>query len=398
MAKQRIQPVPKQPTRKQLSRAERDARRTRNLLLGAGGAVVVAVLAIVIGLVRDNVVRPNEPIAIVGGEQILTREFQQRVRLQRLSMIQQYQFLAQLGATDNASQIEVQLSDVQGLGSTVVTELVNEALFRQAAPELGVNISAEELQTSIEESLGYFRNPPTPEPSRTPPPTPTASTTITVTPTATNTPAPTSTPLTEEGFRDEYRLQLENLGRIGFNEADYRHYVETQLIAQKVQEIISSDVITSGAQVQLQYISAPTQEQADQVLEAVQTDGFDMVYSSVLSSTFPLTTVTGFETPFVTRDQLSESPRFGEEFTNLAFSANISSTFTISSTDSTAFYVALVLAREEDRAFDPSLVQQLQDDAVREWLNQRRENTAVEILTWEDRVPSTPTLQSIIQQ
>jgi hypothetical protein len=289
----------------------------------------------------------------------------------------------------------VQLSDAQGLGSTVVTELVNEALFRQAAPELGVSISAEELQTSIEESLGYFRNPPTPEPTFTPAPTPTASGTITVTPTATNTPLPTATPLTEEGFQDQYRQQLDNLASIGFNEADYRRYVETQLIAQQVQEIISGDVITSGEQVQLQYISAPTQAEADQVLQAVQTDGFDTVYTDVLSATFPLTTVAGFETPFVPKQQLIDSTRFGEPFADLAFSTPLSSSFSISSTDSTVFYVAFVMAREEDRPFDPSLVDQLQNDAVREWLNARRETTPIEILTWEDRVPVTPALQSV---
>lgn len=390
MAKRGSRRLPKQPTRKQVSRNERDARRSRNLMLAVGGTLLLALIAVGIGLLNDTVLLPNQPVAIVGDTEILTREFQQRVRLERLNLVQQFNFLQSIGAQDNLGQIDAQLQNVQGIGSQVISQLVNEELFRQAASELGVEVSAAEVEASIEESLGFLRNSPTPAPTRTPAPTPTASDTVTTTATATRTPAPSATPLTEEGYRERYDAQLDSYSSIGYNEADFKRLTETQLLVEQIQEILASDVVTRADQVQFDYLFAPDEASITLAFDTIETEGFDSVYTSVLSETFSLTTVLALETPYVPYEILAEAPRFGTAFADLAFDTPISDTFgVISDTNSTAFYIVRVTGHEE-RFLDPALVDQKRSDAVQAWLNERREGANVEFFTWEDRVPSDP--------
>jgi len=382
--------IPKELTRKQLSRAERDARRTRLLLLGVGGALALVILLIGFGVVRDTVILPNEPVAIVGDRTILTREFQQRVRLARSSLRQQLDFFQQVGLTDNANQAAQQLADRQGLGAEVINRLVDEAVYRQAAPELSVSVAADEVQTSIEEQFNYFRVPPTPAPTRTPAPTSTAPATITVTPQPTATPRPTATPVTAEGFQQLYQQQLSGLARFGMSEADYRRYIESQLIADRVQEVLLSSVVTVTDQVQFQYILASSQADINQVQQAIDTDSFDSVYGQVLSETFVITTVGAAQVPFTPKDQLVDSSQLGPSFADAVFSTPISGTFgVVTNTSGTLFYVGRVLGHEV-RELDRAALQRVQSATIQDWLNERRTLLNVQVLTWEDRVPGDP--------
>jgi hypothetical protein len=380
--------LPKELSRKYISRAERDARRTRILVLAVGGAVLVSILLIGFAVFREAVLLPNEPVAIVGDQQILTREFQQRVRLTRMRMIQQYEAFQGFGLQDNALQVLQQLSDPVGLGSQVIISLVNEALYRQAAPELGVTVTADEVQTAIEEGFGYFRVTPTPLPTSTPRPTPTPN--PSVTPAPTSTPFPTATPITAEGFAQLYQGQIGELAALGYSEADYRRLVETQLIAQKVQEIVVSDVVSVTEQTTFQYIRAASQADIDAAQQAVEQDGFDVVYGQVLSQTFPITTLIAVEYPFIPAEELAALPQFGPRFADAVFATPISGTFSvITSTDGSLYYVGLVLNREA-RELDPSTLQDRQSRKLDSWLAGRNALLSVQVLTWEDRVPTDP--------
>ena len=388
--------IQRELTRKQLSRAERDAKRTRLLLLGVGGALLLVVLLIVFGVLRESVFLPNEPVAIVGGENILTREFQQRVRLQRSGLRQQIEFFQQLGLTDNVAQASQLLNDVQGVGSQVLQRLIDESIYRQSAAELGVSVSADEVQTSIEEGLNYYRNPPTPAPTSTPRPTFTPSPTIagsapiTVTPTATITPFPTSTPVTADGFQTLYQDQLSNLGALGIGESDYRRLVETQLLSDKVEAALNSRVVTLTDQVQFQYITVASEGDAGLVRQAVDANGFDEVYGQVLSSTFTITNVRAAEFPFTPVDTLVDSTQFGQRFADLIFAAPISSTFgVISDTTGSLYYVGRVIGHEM-RELSAADLQQAQSNALQDWLAEKRRALNVQVLVWEDRVPDTP--------
>ena len=390
--------LPKELSRKYLSRAERDARNTRILLLTVGGAIVLALLLIGFGIFRDNVLLPNEPVARVGDQDITTREFWQRVRLQRFQLINEYNLYLSIGLNDNAGQALQQLSDPVGLGSQVISAMVDEALFRQAAPDLGVSVPVDEVQKSIEEGFGYFRVTPTPRPTNTPRPTltpsptvtGTAAETITATPAPTTTPAPTSTPDTAEGFQQLYAERVNELSGLGFSEADYRRLWETQLIAQKVQELLQSQVATTTEQAQFRTIRATSPADMDRVQQAVAQDGFDAVYTQVLSQTFTITSVAAVEFPYTPKFDLEDSVAFGSSFADAVFSTPISGTFgVISNTANSIYYIGRVLNRET-RELTSDALQRLQSKAVQDWLNERRQIVPVEVLRWEDRVPTDP--------
>ena len=176
--------LPKEQTRKQLSRAEREAKQNRTVLLIVGGVVALLVLIVGFGVLRENVLILNEPVANINGETISTREFQNRVRLARLTLKQQVARAEALGDTQTAQQAQSQLDDPKGLGAQVLNEMRDEILLKQGAPQFNVTVTPDEVQVYLEEDLGYQRNPPTPAPTRTPAPTPTVTEPITQTPTS----------------------------------------------------------------------------------------------------------------------------------------------------------------------------------------------------------------------
>jgi len=380
--------LPKEPTRRQLSRAEREARQSRIVMLAVGGVVAVLALVLAFGWLRENVLLQNEPVANVNGEMILTRTFQNRVRLARAQLIQQRDRALALGDQDTAAQYQQQLDDTQGLGAQVLQELVDEVLLKQGAAEFNVSVTPDEVQAFIEEDLNYFRNPPTPEPTRTPRPTPTVTEPITQTPTPTITPFPTATPVTAEGFQQLYQEQLSYLASLGFTEAEFRQIIETRLLGEKVRSAIATTVPTITEQVQFRYIRIDAAD-VQTMTEAINRDGFEAVYQSILSGTFPITTVQASETfDWVPKDAISQTSEFGPVLAEELFSAAISQTTFIGVNQAgTASYV-VQLTGKEVRPLSSSFLQDAQRKAQEAWLEQRRSPTFY--LNWQDRVPNTP--------
>jgi len=289
-----------------------------------------------------------------------------------------------------------QLNDSTGLGSQAINALVNEAIYRQAAPGLGVAVTQDEVLKFVEEGFGYFRDPPTPAPTNTPRPTPTVPPDATPTPalrltaTATVTPRPTSTPITAEGFQSLYQARLSELAGLGFNEADFRQLFEMQLISERVQEIVVSDVPTMTEQATIQFIRAFSQSDIEAVQQAIADEGFDAVYAQVLSQTLPISNVLGSELPFLPKDDLIESPAFGASIADAVFTTPISDTFAVvTDPTGTYFYVGRVLAREV-RELAPDALERRQAAAIEDWLTRQREQLKAQVLTWEDRVPNDP--------
>jgi hypothetical protein len=382
--------VPNEPTRKQLSRAERDARQRRRINLAVGGVLALVAIIIVGGFLYENIstqVKLGQPVANVNGELISTTDFQSRVKVVRAQLRQQAQFYAEtLNDTNTAQQILAQLDDPITLGGQVIDGMVDEVLLKQAAGEFGVSVSPEEIETKIEETFGYQRNPPTPAPTRTPLPTPTASAKVTQTATPLPTPLPTSTPVSRESALQSYQ---EYLSVVGITDAEYRKYEEMNQYNEKVRAAIGNTVPTTTEQIQFQYIridaaAVPT------VTVAIQQDGFASVYAAVLSNTVPYSASVLAQAvdTWVPMTAISGTTEWGPEIAQALFAAPISQTTAIiSNATGTAAYIGLVTAKGVE-PLGTSFLQQDQDAAVEAWLNQRR-NPAF-ILTWADRVPTKP--------
>jgi hypothetical protein len=380
--------IPKELTRKHLSRMEREARQSRIVLLVVGGVIALLVLIVGYGFLRENVLILNEPVANVNGEQISTREFQNRVRLARLTLQQQAARASALGDEQSAQQAQQQLADASGLGAQVLSGMVDELLLKQAAPEFGVTVQPDEVQVFLEEDLNYLRTPPTPAPTRTPAPTPTVTEPITQTPTPTITPFPTSTPVTKEGFDKLYQDQLGVLSSAGLTDQDYRKIVELRLIGEKVNTAIASTVPTITEQIKFKYIRIDITD-VPTVTASINSDGFDKVYQQVLSSTYPITSVIASETfDWVPHEEISATTEFGPAVADTLFVTPISETALINSNAAgTAGYAIFV----QDRAVQPissSFMSSRQQTAQQAWLEARRNPTF--FLTWQDRVPTNP--------
>jgi hypothetical protein len=381
--------IPKELTRKHLSRMEREARQSRIVLLVVGGVVALMALIVGFGLLRENVLILNEPVANVNGEEISTRDFQLRVKLTRLTLEQRIQQATAAGDQQSAQQYQSQLDDTAGLGAQVLSSMVDELLLKQAAPEFGVTVTPDEVQISLEQDLGYLRNPPTPAPTRTPAPTPTVTEPITQTPTPTITPFPTATPITKEGFDQLYKDQLGVLSSIGMTDQDYRKIVELRLIGQKVDAAIASTVPTTTEQIKFKYIRIEPTNAVPTVTASINADGFDKVYQSVLSNTYPITTVIASETfDWVPQDEISATTEFGPTIAETLFSTQISQTALFDSNAAGTAGYAIFVQDKGVEPISPSFMSGRIQQAQQAWLEARR-NPAF-FLTWQDRVPTKP--------
>ncbi len=380
--------IAKGETRKQLSRAEREARQSRRVRLVVGGVIGLMVLIVGFGILRQNVFLLNEPVANVNGETISTAQFQARVRLARLQLRQAVDNANQVGDTQSVQRYQQELDNPNSLGSSILSTMIDELLLKQGAKDFNVSVSPDEVQKFIEEDFGYQRNPPTPAPTNTPRPTPTVTEPITQTPTPTITPFPTATPVTQEGFQKLFGDQLSVLSSLGMSEQEYRNTIELRLLGQKVRAAIDSTVPTTTEQIRFEYIRIDTPSLLT-VTQVISRDGFDKVYQAIISGTFPITTVEApGPTGWVPMDEISQTTEFGPAIAQALFATPISQTTAIIANQSgTASYISKILDKGI-QPLSPSFLQPRQQQAEEAWLEQRR-NPAF-ILTWEDRVPTTP--------
>lgn len=176
-------------TRRQTSRAKREAMIQRWVVIGTIVTAVAVVGLVAFAVINQQVLRPGRAIATVNGETITVKQFQDRVRVDLYFLT-----LNPFGGNTDPRVIAQQTLD----------DLVNEALVRQKAKELNVEVTDAEVKRRAELLFGYDGG--TPEPTSTSlptsestkPTTPTATSTFVFTPTATQTqtpdPAVTSTP------------------------------------------------------------------------------------------------------------------------------------------------------------------------------------------------------------
>ena len=378
--------VPNEPTRKQLSRAERDAQQRQRIIYAVGAVLAVVAVIVLFGVIRESVLKPNEPVANVNGDQISTTEFQNRVRLVRAQLIQQANFAQQIGNTQSVDQIQSQLADPINLGSLVLDGMVDELLLKQAAKDFNVAVSAEEVETSIEKEFGFDRNPPTPAPTSTPRPTPTASAAVTQTATPPPTPQPTSTPISKESAQQSYQDYLK---AYGLSDQDYRKYTELRLLSDKVREAIGAAAPATADQIKFQYMRINS-EAVPTVTAAIAQDGFAAMYQAALSGTLPYSnSVLASEvTDWLPRDAFTNSTDLGTAIGDAFFSTPVSQTTAIiSNTTGTASFVGLITAKGVE-PLSSSFLSQAQKAAVEAWLQQRRNPNF--LLTWADRVPTKP--------
>ncbi len=373
----------KKLTRRQRSRRDKDAQVKRTLLWSAIGVGALIILIIGYGLLNEYVIKARTPVAKVGDATITTREFQSRLDYQRtmaqLQLNRYQRDLSTLNPNDPSQQmfyqqyqmivdnLENQLSPEMEMtfADQLLDQMIEETLIRQEAEERGIIVPDPEVQQEIELMLGYDRN-----------------ATITETEVLTG----TNAPMTKAEFQETYQALKENvLQPTNFSEERYRQLIKTELLRERLIEVLGQDVARVAEQVQLFYLTAGTEEQARELRARLTTsDTVETLREELMADEDDQTTAQTL--PWLPKNYLEM--QLGPELAEAAFSTPVeTATSPILSTDTPmgeddVYYVVYVMGHEEDRPLREDFVDQAKQEKYLEWLETEKAEK-VEKFDWE---------------
>ncbi|MBR6091129.1 MAG: peptidylprolyl isomerase [Anaerolineaceae bacterium] len=206
---------PRQNNKTNRERREKEEKQIQNLRKWGTVLVIVVVVCMIVGLILGIVNKPSRKVvARVGDETISAEEFQSAVRMQRLNVNSQYQYMQQLYAmlgmevdANTRESYAMQMSDAYKgiLGQSVLSNLVDQKVMAYGAAQEGISVSDEELEERYKGLFGYFPNG-TPVPTATSEPfeaTPTVTDEQLAILKYTETPLPTEIPAEGEETAEE---------------------------------------------------------------------------------------------------------------------------------------------------------------------------------------------------
>lgn len=265
--------VERELTRKEIRLRERDRERHRVLYLLVGVALGLALLLIIAGAIYQFAFVPNSTLATVAGERIVTKDFWERMRLERnqlqnqlVNMQQLEQQFGQQFFASQISQIQAQLQSPFSLGVSVLDKIIDERIVAKEATARGIAVTDEEVEEALREEVARGRNAVTgPQATSTaegainatatatlwtPTPTPTIDANLAVTATATaiptTPPLPTSAILSDTGFTEGVTQLEEVLSDLdSVDLAEYRQLIRARLLADKLAKAIGEEKVAA---------------------------------------------------------------------------------------------------------------------------------------------------------
>ena len=177
------------------SRAERDRMWQRRVMIVTAVLVGLSLVVLLYSVFYEQVLVPRQTITQVNGEEITTKEFQERVRFLRWQTAQQLRnYYLTTGDVTQIEQFVTQLASPIQFGSPILTEMEEDLLIEQEAKARGITVDDAEIDRQVDEFMAQGFGLPVPgAPTSTPTLTPTITLTPLVSPTPSNTPAPTAT-------------------------------------------------------------------------------------------------------------------------------------------------------------------------------------------------------------
>lgn len=427
-------------TKKHLARLERERQQTTTILAGFILILVVVVGLIIYGYVDIKYLQARRPVARIGTVDVSIGEWQARVRMDRSRLINQlqlYQQYAQYFGMDLSSQeqqIQAQLDSPTTLGQTVIDQMIDEELIRQESAKRGITASAAEIDQAIQANFQYFPSgTPTPTLSPTPVslptlspetlalvtitpmptlvmsptatltstpdvlasatptlvPSATSTTGPTGTPTPTSTPVPTETPYTQQGFEAAYKNSVTQLVAEGLTEVQVRQLYETNILRDKLMQVITADVPHSQEQVWARHILVADEATANAVRQRL-IDGEDFAKVAAAFSTDTGTQTKGGDLGWFGRGKMVP------EFETAAFSLKIGE---ISQPVKSQFgYHIIQVLAHANVPLDASAYEQARQTAFSDWLSKARtEYKVVTYDNWQNIVPTDPAAPAAAQ-
>jgi len=414
-------------SKKHVARQERERQQSalvRNIFIGV---VAMVILLIGYGILDQNVLQAKRAVATVNGEKITLSQFEARVRLERSGLINQYAQYLQLAQSfgmdfnTQLTQIETQLYDYQAVGQSVLDTMVYELLYRQIAQEEGITFSAEEIEASIQEGLGYYADG-TPTPASEPvaaveeastlspeqlelvtvTPEPTVAPTSTpineepaaedAEPTAVPIPTMTATAYTYEGYQQTYTETLPLYEEYGVDEASFRFLFEANQYYLALYDMVTADVQNEGQDyIWARHILVDDPLVADVLREKILA-GEDFGELAAELSTDPSAATNNGDLGWFTYGSMVAP------FEEAAFALeNIGDVSEPVQTDF-GYHIIQLLGRET-RPMDANAYQSLKDSVFQEWITAKREENDIQFFDiWQSSVPQDPDLQQALAQ
>lgn len=186
-AKKKEEKVTKKSTRQSM----REEKQNRLIIIGFIITAILIVGMVAYALLYDTVIKNYIPVAKVGNVNIDNTYFEQRVRLERNSHIQQftmiyeqYQMFASIEGYEDyldyylsqMQQIQATLDNSEAFGKIIIEAVVDDQVIASKAAEFGIEVTDEEIDALMMVLFNYYPDgTPTPEPTTTPYTTPTIS-------------------------------------------------------------------------------------------------------------------------------------------------------------------------------------------------------------------------------
>lgn len=339
----------RRPTKRQLSRWEREKKLQRLILAGGAFAILLVLAVPLFGFAREYVFKGQEPVARVNQRVLTLSDYAQVLALRRYLLDAQIENL-QRAAAQAGGQLQASLQNMEmartALPTQVAEDWIQEQLVRQEAARLGLTVSPEEVTAAIRPDFD-----PIPGEAGEP------------------------KPLSEEEFRDRYQ---DFLNRARTTDARYRGLREWLLLAEKLEEHLRQQVQSPAPQVHLAALLEGTEEEARAALDRLG-KGEDFAQVAREVSQDQESKEMGGDLGWVPRGLLDR------ELEEAAFSLQAGQVGRPIRA-AQGFYVFQVLEREESRGVEPSILEQVRAGAFDRWLEEAQEKNRVERLLTSDKV------------
>ena len=353
-------------TKKQIALGRREARQNRIIWLSVAALGLLIVVIVSVGLVREVLIRPSTPVALVDGSKIRQDDYQALVRYRRyntrLNSQELQNGLQALDPTEEGNeflitfyqqQIEQLQTVLLTIPQTALDELIEDELIRGYADEAGIVVSGDDVEQSIMDDLRRAVSPQSSEP-----------TTDTVQ-------LPTPTPVPQAQLDEFYQNIVENMG---LSDREFRSIIQRGLLRSRTQEHLADQIPTTGLVAHAQMIQTDTQEDALAAQERIE-NGEDVGVVAREMSTDPAAGENGGDLGWITTGQLTS--QYGDEWDALVFSLEAGATGLVQGDDT--FYVVQVLERDENGPLPDDVLSGRQYNALSEWLAERKSSSHAQI-------------------
>lgn len=337
------------PTKRQLSRWEREKRVKRYVYIAFAAVVFLVLFIPAFGFAREYVLKGQEPVARVNQSTLTLSDFSKLLNLNSFQLDQEIANLQSVGG-QSSDQLQNSLQYLEQARSSLPYEIVDQwtkdQLVRQEASARGITVGAAEVTAAMK---------PQEDPNTPPDENPTA--------------------LSDEEFESRYNAFLKQANT---TDAFYRHLTESSLLEKKLRDSLGEDIKSPAPQVRVQAIITATEDDAKAVLDRLG-NGEDFAQVAKEASQDPQSKDNGGELGWVPRGLMDET------LEDAVFSAPVGQLS--GPIDSAQGYVVFKVSEKTDsRDIEPSTMDQLKANSFERWYNQAYSDNTVENKLTPDQV------------